>query len=249
MLYTFATLRMISIEAYCVSIGRFYNILRQYTNVRNVVSIRSGNVYTILLFLLFSLLYLPILLHAFFALFLLVTIDVVYVNLVRFKHFDSSCHFLELNCRGCNLNFLKLKQLLIDSDTESNPGPSQNDSKSPVGHPKKIKAFKGTAKKYDLSEHNVNVASGPKLQNCFFNTIQPVGLDIIKPWSVTCPSTLESLQKSEFVVNNDINSKVSLCQGDITKLNVDVIVDSVSKTLIGGRGMVELFMKLQGQDC
>ena len=42
-----------------------------------------------------------------------------------------------------------------------------------------------------------------------------------------------SSQKLKFEVNNDINSKVSLCQGDITKLNVDVIVNSVNKILIG----------------
>ena len=65
--------------------------------------------------------------------------------------------------------------------TESNPGPSQNDCKSPVGCPKEIKAFKRTAKKCDLSENNINVASGLKAQNCFFNTIQPISLDI-KPW-------------------------------------------------------------------
>ena len=96
--------------------------------------------------------------------------------------------------------------------------------------------FKGTAKKCDLTENKVNVASDPKLQNCFFNNIQPVSLDIIKPWSVTCPSTLESLQKLEFEVNNDINVKVSLFQGGITQLNVDVIVNSVNKTLtvVGG---------------
>ena len=48
---------------------------------------------------------------------------------------------------------------------------------------------------------------------------------------------MESLQKLEFEVDNDINSKVSLCQGDITKLNVDAIVNSVNKTLIGGGGI------------
>ena len=61
---------------------------------------------------------------------------------MRFKHIDSSCHFLELNCRGYNLNFLKLKKLLIDGDLESNPGPSQNDFKFPVGLPKKLKHLK-----------------------------------------------------------------------------------------------------------
>ena len=240
-------MRMISIEAYRASIGRFYNRLKHCTNAQNVVSIRSGNVPIILLLLLFLLLYLPILLHAFFALFMLVTIDVVYVNTMRFKHIDSSCHFLELNYRGYNLDFLKLKQLLTDGDVESNPGPTQNDCKSPVWRPKKIKGFKVTAKKCDLTESKVNVASDPKVQNCFFNTIQPVSLDIIKPWSVTCPSTPESLQKLEFEVNNDVNVKVSLCQGDITKLNVDVIVNSVNKTLLQVL-LMELFMKLQSQD-
>ena len=47
---------------------------------------------------------------------MLVAIDVFYVNSVRYKHIDSSCHFLKLNYRGCNINFLKLKQLLIDGD-------------------------------------------------------------------------------------------------------------------------------------
>ena len=133
-------------------------------------------------------------LHAVFALFLLVTIDVVYVRSMKFKHVDFLCHFFELNYRGLNLNFLKLK-LLTDGGTESNPGPTQNDFKSPIGHLKKIKVFKGTAKKCDPSENSVNVASDPKAQNCFFNRIQPVSIDIIRPWSVTCPSTLESLKK------------------------------------------------------
>ena len=34
-----------------------------------------------------------------------------------------------------------------------------------------------------------------------------------------------------------MNLKVSLCQRDITKLNVDVRVNSVNETLIGGRGI------------
>ena len=83
------TLRMISIEAYCASIERFYNRLKHFTNTQNIVFIRSENVHVILLFLLFSFLYLTTPLHAFCALFMLVTIDVVYVNTVRFKDIDS----------------------------------------------------------------------------------------------------------------------------------------------------------------
>ena len=40
----------------------------------------------------------------------------------------------------------------------------------------------------------------------------------------------------DFEVNIDINSKVYLYQGDITKLNVNMVVNSVNKTLIGGMG-------------
>ena len=54
-------------------------------------------------------------------------------------------------------------KLLIDLDIESNPGPTQNDWKSPVGCPKKIKVFKRTAKKCNLNENNVNVASDTKV--------------------------------------------------------------------------------------
>ena len=100
---------------------------------------------------------------------MLVTMDVVYVNSVSFKHTDS-CH--ELNYSGYKFNFLKLKQLLIDSDIEANLRPMQSGCKSPVRHPKKIKVSKGTAKKCDLTEKKkVNVVSNPKVQNCFFNTI------------------------------------------------------------------------------
>ena len=52
--------------------------------------------------------------------------------------------------------------------TESNLGPSHNGCKSPVGRQKKIKGFSGTAKKCDVSENNVNAASGPKIQKIFF---------------------------------------------------------------------------------
>ena len=71
----------------------------------------------------------------------------------------------------------------------------------------------------------------------FFQYNSTSQLRHIKPWSVTCPSTLESLQKLEFEVNIYINLKVSLCQGDITKLNVDAIANSVNKTLIWGGGI------------
>ena len=133
--------------------------------------------------------------------------------------------FLDLNYRVLNLNFLRIAQLLIDGDAESNAGPTQNDYRSPCGRPKKMKVFKGTPKKFYRSESsNVNVASSQKVQNIFVNAIQPLSLNNIKPWSVTCPSTLESLQKVKF-------DFVSLCQGDITKINNDAIVNAANETV------------------
>ena len=48
-----------------------------------------------------------------------------------------------------NLN-LKRRQLLVDGDVESNPGPSQNYYKFSHGRPKKIKVFRGTTKEIIL---------------------------------------------------------------------------------------------------
>ena len=41
----------------------------------------------------------------------------------------------------------------------------------------------------------------------------------------------------EFEVNNNIKVKGCLCQGDITKLNDDMIVNSLNKTLTVGGGI------------
>ena len=79
--------------------------------------------------------------------------------------------------------------------TQSNPGPTQNDFKSPVWHPKRTKVIKGAAKKCDLTKNNINVVSDPKAQSSFFNTIQPASLDIIKPWSQLLALALWSCSK------------------------------------------------------
>ena len=49
------------------------------------------------------------------------------------------------------------------------------------------------------------------------------------------PCTMESSWKMKFQVNDDITSKVSLCQRDITKINGVAIVDATVKTVgVGG---------------
>ena len=45
-----------------------------------------------------------------------------------------------------------------------------------------------------------------------------------------------------------MNSKVSLYQGDIVKIRGDAIVNGTSETIIR-EVLMQLFMKLQGQDC
>ena len=128
---TLDILGMKSIEAYRTSIGRFYNRLRHFTNAQSVLSIRCKDVFTIFICFLFPLLHLPVLLYAFFAIFVLVTFDVLCLKSVRLNYIDCFFHFLEYNYRELNLNFLKLAHLLIDGDVESNPGPTQNDCNSP----------------------------------------------------------------------------------------------------------------------
>ena len=52
------------------------------------------------------------------------------------------------------------------------------------------------------------------------------------------PDTIESLQKVQFEVNDVLNSKVSLCWEDITKINVanEWMVNPANKTLLDGEG-------------
>ena len=79
-----------------------------------------------------------------------------------------------------NLSFLKLTQLIVDGDVESNPGPVTNhvDNTPTKGRPKR-KGFRGTPKKQKFE----------KVQNVDFCADQTVSLNNIAPWSVTCHST------------------------------------------------------------
>ena len=52
----------------------------------------------------------------------------------------------------------------------------------------------------------------------------------------------------KYEVNNDINSKVSLCHGDITKINVDAIVNAANETLISGGGIYGVIQEAVGPE-
>ena len=47
-------------------------------------------------------------------------------------------------------------------------------------------------------------------------------------------------------INNDVNSKVSLCQGDITEINVDAIVNATSEALITEGGSDRAIYEAEG---
>ena len=167
---TLGALRMTSIEPYHASIGRFYNYTLPMLEVYFLSDVRMSSRFSYTYFFPFCICQCYYML--FFAIFVLVTFNVLCLKSVRLKHIVCFSHFLVLNYRGLNLNFLKLAQLLINSDVESNPGPTQNNCKSPRGHRKKIRVFKGAARKFDLSENiNINVASFPKVNFFFSHTI------------------------------------------------------------------------------
>ena len=115
-------------------------------------------------------------------------------------------------------SFLKRFKLLIDGDIESNPGPVTNYVNTPVkGRPRKSgSGFRGTPKKVKC-EKNAN-------------------LENISKWSVSCPA--ENLMSNlAFEVNPQINAKISLWKGDITKIEVNAIMNAAKESLLGGSGI------------
>ena len=78
--------------------------------------------------------------------------------------------------------------MLIDLDIDSNPLSIQKYQYTPS------KVFKGTPKnEIFYKKNNINVANDPKMEDLLPKIIQPITLNIIRPWSPRCSSTVEFL--------------------------------------------------------
>ena len=102
-------LRMVSIEAYCTSIGRFFGRLWHFGNTRSIFWIRYQDVFIILLCLFFIIVFSKCII-CFFEIFVLVICCWILLNSVIFKHVHCSSQFLELNYR--NLFFFQINKTI-----------------------------------------------------------------------------------------------------------------------------------------
>ena len=153
--------------------------------------------------------------------------------------------FFELNYKGLILNVLQLTCLLIDGDIESNPGPMQNykSCKSPCGRPEKIIImFLKECQKIIILVRRLMlillVVQSYKMF-FFFNTIQPVSLNIISHGQLLALTLWNHCKiwnlRFFFKKKNDINFNVCFCQGNTTKINIDTIVNVANETLVVGK--------------
>ena len=104
------------------------------------------------------------------------------------KSYGVGTSFIFLIEIVCDVSFLKVLQLLVDGDIESNPGPTDNIENTPAkgkgrpkGTPKKNKGFRGTPRKIMNALSNVDTnMNAPVITSCVSNADSnlnaPIGL-------------------------------------------------------------------------
>ena len=133
-------------------------------------------------------------------------------------HRDNTLNDLELY----NLAFLKLAQLLVDGDVESDPGP--------------VTKGRGGRKAKKIYNFSKKAKVTPVVDNKFLKQSQMIHLQDIKPWTQMYPVTANNTI-SRFQSMPVLNDKISFIQGDITKMEIDAIVNAAKTTLLGGGGI------------
>ena len=140
-----------------------------------------------------------------------------------------------------NVSFLKLSQLLLAGDVESNPGPvNYTETPKGKGRPKK------TSRPFNFGKPKVLNFTSIVNDNRYLKESNLIHLRDIKSWSDMHQTT--SNINSQYNLRHELNCKVSLIQANIINIKVDAIVNAANVTLLGGGGIDKVIHETAGSE-